>query len=62
MSSPNCNYFVIFIFTGGSKGRLGQIGFHPFTIEFDQIVNVGKLIWTMPTQNDLHRDSLCNTT
>lgn len=40
MSSPDCNYFVIFIFTGGSKGRLGQIGFNPFTIEFDQIVNM----------------------
>lgn len=40
MSSPNGNYFVIFVFTGGSKGWLGQIGFHPFTVEFYQIVNM----------------------
>ena len=62
MSSPNGNYFVIFVFTGGSKGWLGQIGLNPFPVDLDQIVNVAEFIGTMAAQHDLHRDPFGNAT
>lgn len=62
MSSTNGNYFVVFVFSGGCKRWLGQIGLNPFPIDLDQIVNVAEFIGTMAAQHDLHRDSFGNAT